>query len=366
MGLITNPISFVKSVTYHKQKVHNGSAGTVSGMSCHSEESPDVISQISVISSVSSQEILHHQPSPIKSVSKNSCSAGQVKPIKLGHHIFSSGEWKHAKFVNHPTMEMSLSIQTEAYKQFSKKPPVPNTISITAKLDSCAQSCLWSLRGFLRAGFNESDLIPVTLSLSAANHSRIEISGAVFVKLTRTSANGKEVSCSTTVYVSPAANGFFLSLGAMVDLGIVNRQSPLFPYEIKPKNDSADTLLSMQDSTLDKGDVQTVAESCSCPQRGCVQDRPVSLPFAAIPENNTKMKAWLLDMFSSSTFNTCSHQLLPAMEGPPIKIHMDEDAKPRAFHTPATIPLHWQEQVHSDLLRDEALGVIEKVPYGDQ
>jgi hypothetical protein len=28
-------------------------------------------------------------------------------------------------------------------------------------------------------------------------------------------------------------------------------------------------------------------------------------------------------------------------------------------------PLHWQQQVHEDLLRDEALGVIERVPYGE-
>ena len=52
------------------------------------------------------------------------------------------------------------------------------------------------------------------------------------------------------------------------------------------------------------------------------------------------------------------------MKGPPIKIHVDESAKPKACHTAAAIPLHWQDKVHSDLLRDEALGVIEKVPYG--
>ena len=53
------------------------------------------------------------------------------------------------------------------------------------------------------------------------------------------------------------------------------------------------------------------------------------------------------------------------MTGPPIEIHIEEDAKPKACHTAAPIPLHWQEQVHKDLIRDEALGVIEKVPYGE-
>jgi hypothetical protein len=46
-------------------------------------------------------------------------------------------------------------------------------------------------------------------------------------------------------------------------------------------------------------------------------------------------------------------------------MHVDATATPKACHTPANIPLHWQQQVHDDLLRDEALGVIERVPYGE-
>ena len=53
------------------------------------------------------------------------------------------------------------------------------------------------------------------------------------------------------------------------------------------------------------------------------------------------------------------------MTGPPLEIHIDKDAKPKACHTAAPIPLHWQDQVYKDLIRDEALRVIEKVPYGE-
>ena len=53
------------------------------------------------------------------------------------------------------------------------------------------------------------------------------------------------------------------------------------------------------------------------------------------------------------------------MSGPPVTIHIDENAKPHAFHKATPVPLHWQEKVKADLLRDEALGVIEKVPYGE-
>ena len=39
---------------------------------------------------------------------------------------------------------------------------------------------------------------------------------------------------------------------------------------------------------------------------------------------------------------------------------------PRTVHTAPPVPIHWQEQVLSDLKRDEALGVIERIPYGEQ
>ena len=85
----------------------------------------------------------------------------------------------------------------------------------------------------------------------------------------------------------------------------------------------------------------------------------------AVSEEINRMKTWLLERYASSTFNTCPHRPLHCMAGPPIEIHVSPSAKPRAFHTPASIPLHWQQQVHADLLRDEALGILEKVPHGE-
>ena len=53
------------------------------------------------------------------------------------------------------------------------------------------------------------------------------------------------------------------------------------------------------------------------------------------------------------------------MAGPPVEIHVYPTATPKACHTPANIPIHWQQKVYEDLLRDEALGVVERVPYGE-
>ena len=46
------------------------------------------------------------------------------------------------------------------------------------------------------------------------------------------------------------------------------------------------------------------------------------------------------------------------MSVPPLEFHLQDNAKPRAFHTPAHVPIHWQKQVEADLIRDEKIGVL--------
>ena len=53
------------------------------------------------------------------------------------------------------------------------------------------------------------------------------------------------------------------------------------------------------------------------------------------------------------------------MSGPSIEIHLENAAKPRAYHTQAHVPIHWQKQVEADLIRDEKLGVLECVPLDE-
>ena len=93
--------------------------------------------------------------------------------------------------------------------------------------------------------------------------------------------------------------------------------------------------------------------------------RPSKLPYDAKFENVELMKQWLFEYFESCTFNECKHQILPNMEGPPIRLHCDPNATFVNFTTPATCALHWQPQVKSDLDTDEKIGVLEKLPYGE-
>ena len=105
--------------------------------------------------------------------------------------------------------------------------------------------------------------------------------------------------------------------------------------------------------------------TCSCPRRRKPPPKPSTLPYPATDENRERLEKWLLQYYASSTFNTCEHQPLPMMEGPPLHLMVDPDAQPVAFHTPIPVPIHWQGEVKAGLAQDVRLGVIEPVPVGE-
>ena len=41
-----------------------------------------------------------------------------------------------------------------------------------------------------------------------------------------------------------------------------------------------------------------------------------------------------------STFSICPPKPLNQMSGPPLEIHLEDNAKPHAVHTPAHVPIH--------------------------
>ena len=105
--------------------------------------------------------------------------------------------------------------------------------------------------------------------------------------------------------------------------------------------------------------------TCECPRRQLPPTPPKHLPFPATKDNCAKLQNYLLDYYKSSTFNTCQHQPLPMMSGPPLRLMVDPDAKPVAYHTPVPVALHWMEDMKAGLEQDVHLGVIEKVLVGE-
>ena len=164
----------------------------------------------------------------------------------------------------------------------------------------------------------------------------------------------------------------YLSYDSMLSLGILANDFPSFDDKSRrgEGNDSSTPrnppcINATREINSGCGAPGTPSDApCSCPQRAAAPPRPSALPFPPTSENNERMEAWLRDRYASSMFNTCPHRALPCMEGPPVEIHVDPSADPKACHTPANVPLHWQKRVYEDLLRDEALS-SERVPYGE-
>ncbi|XP_048576277.1 uncharacterized protein LOC125557593 [Nematostella vectensis] len=300
------------------------------------------------------------------------------RPVRLDHHIFSKGEWKRARFRDHPRLPITISLARKGRHRKETADTTPDIqAAVSAIADTGAQSDLWSLADFLACGFSREELQPIRPSLTAANNSPISIEGAFFAKLSATSYSGQSTTSFSMVYVSSSVRDMYLSYDSLLNLDLLphcfprpddvteasNERQPASQNKTRPNYTSPTTNAAR---IVNEGCTKPASEhdvTCSCPQRETTPPRPSELPFPCTPANNTKMKAWLLNRYSSSTFNTCPHRALPCMEGPPL--HVDATAKPTACHTPANIPLHWQKRVYEDLLRDEALGVVERVPYGE-
>ena len=213
----------------------------------------------------------------------NACTA----PLLFSHQIFDGVEWKVSTFRDHPQVQFQLTSEQDG-----------QSTTVNAIADSGAQSNLWGLKDFEQCGFGKHLLRPVSVSISAANNQLMNIAGSFACVFEGMSPEGRSVSCKSIVYVSDAVAGFFLSYDTMLDLSIIDEKFPQIgtckphvPIQDKASVYSSSVLRLLYSGCSDPHDESS---TCDCPQRTAVPDRPSSLPFKAVPENNDKMRTWLL------------------------------------------------------------------------
>ena len=93
-----------------------------------------------------------------------------------------------------------------------------------------------------------------------------------------------------------------------------------------------------------------------------VPKRPLKIPYPPTDGNVARLKEYLVNSFET-VFNRT--RPFREMNCKPAHIHLKRDAVPFATHVPIPVPIHWKEQVKSDLDRDVEDGIIEKVPVGE-
>ena len=247
----------------------------------------------------------------------------------------------------HPTLRLQITTDAADYEYFGASRPQVKPSFATAVTDTGAQSCLRSLHDFYRCGFHDSDLLPVTRTMLAANREEIEIRGAILVRLSGTDTSGAKYTAPVIAYVSPDTQKLYLSREALVQLCVIPKDFPRVG------------------AVTETCPVEDHQSECQHLPRTLPPGRPDKLPFLPTPENIPKMKQWLLDRYASSTFNDCKHQPLQGMTGPELALHVASDAPLKVVHTPALVPLNWKDEIKCQLDEDVAMGVLEKVPHGE-
>ncbi|RUS74671.1 hypothetical protein EGW08_017577 [Elysia chlorotica] len=279
--------------------------------------------------------------------------------VSLDHHVYNEfcRAWEKRASDPQPFVNVTIQAVPSDAQSLGFTPTVSRatpSILFSAMADTGCQSCLAGLKLLSRMGLGQRDLLPVNMKMTAANSGAIDIIGALPLRISGTSPTNTKLETFQMVYFTSATDKLFLSKQACIALGMI---SPSFPT-IGETN-----TLHSTDSEINPNTPVT-EQVCKCPRRQPPPPCPTTLPFPATEENVDELEKWLLKYYEASTFNVCEHQLLPKMSGPPIRLMINPDAQPVAYHTPIPIPVHWQDEVKAGLDQDVRIGVIEPVPIG--
>ena len=292
---------------------------------------------------------------------------------KVPHMLYDQLKWVKQNPPRHPTINLSVTVSVCGYQENGYRPP-PATrrrdTDMCCLADTGCQACCMGLTQLHALGLTRNDLLLPVLNLRAANTTGINIIGVVYIMITGYDRHGKRWRTHQMVYVSEDVEQLILSNEACAQLGMISSNFP----EVGSHNAGEvlssgaevqdGVLANVPDMVLPGEDMDLTPCSpnpdgtCSCPRR-----EPPPAPPHYNPElSPSQLKSLILQHYGASAFNRCTRQTLPMMKGDPMPIIIKAGTKPSAAHTPITVPLHWEEQVKSDLDRDCALGVLEKVP----
>ena len=266
-----------------------------------------------------------------------------LRTLRLTHHLYDDmcDKWTKRASSPQPYINLTLTNEREDYKALGfdllKR---PRAVSLPVMADTGCQSCLIGIEVTQQMGLSTKDFIRVSMKMKAANNEGIRILGAVVIRFAGNSGT-RRLETRQIAYVTDTSDRIFLSRAACVDLGMISDKFP----------------------TIGEVNVAT-SELCDCPRRAEPPAKPTTLPMPATEANRAATEKHLLKIYAQSIFNTCTHQPLPRMTGPPLRLMLDEDATPIAHHTPVPVAIHWQDEVKAGLDQDVRLGVLEEVPVG--
>ena len=265
--------------------------------------------------------------------------------------------WKDKRM---KSMQVGVTLDREQYQELAGvmapgedcKNPVAKEPGVA---DTGASVCCSGTDMLQAMGVSKTDLLETDVCLYAADRKKLNIIGVLPVLVSsRRVGTGEVVETRQLLYIVEELGKLYLSREALQALGSIPSCFPEVPAQHLSVMEYAEEI------TAKIAELETKAP-CGCPVRSAPPEA-ISLPCPATEENRGRLKEFLVSSFRSSTFNTCEHQPLPLMHGPPLEFKLKEGAEPFAIYSPAKVPAHWYDKVEADLKRDVALGVLEEVP----
>ena len=261
---------------------------------------------------------------------------------------------------NHEEMSEWVALTYKIEKLSSTTPVDQESIADTGATVVCG-----GLEMMRRLGLREKQLLPTYMTLFTADKKSLTVIGTVPVFIRAKCMDGSISTHRDMLYIVRELSTIFLSQDALAGLGVINKEFPQVQSSLI-KGWVAGVQGSNVDTAIDQpcmrpDNYKGKIADCGCPVRE-LPPEPPAMPCPATEENREQLMQFLKDTYRSSTFNTCQHQPLPMMHGPPMELFVKEDVRPHQVYKPAAVPVHWEAKVKADLDRDVALGVLEMVP----
>ena len=224
--------------------------------------------------------------------------------------------------------------------------PIRNVYGKHSKLmyifpDSGATICIAGTKHMNDLNISVDELKACTKRIVAVGGTPLKCKGWLPVKF--------EVDNITTeqpLYICEQVDRIYFSKQGCIDTNIIPAS---FPYPMKED--------SQHVRALDQTECKPEPTKRENPP-----PRPATLPYPPKPENIKKLQNYIVDKFSSTTFNNAAP--FPQMATVPAHIHLKQNAIPYARHSPIPVPHHWKAEVKCSLDRDVERGIIEQVPIG--
>lgn len=263
-----------------------------------------------------------------------------VNALQLAHIIYDSS----TDTFTSPTKEVQEI--PALLTPFNRDTQYNNTASqLKIFPDSGATVCIAGTNHLKILGTRMDFLIPTNKSVTAVGGTKLTCHGWIPVKFNI----GKHVT-KQPLYICDKVDRIYFSRKGCTETKILPKTFP-FPMDSNPGEVCA---------------INSATESNSGTNLQTIPPRPEKIPFPPTEEHIPHLEKYLLEKFEATAFNR-SATPFPTMSGrqPPAHIHVLDNAKPRAYHTPIPVPLHLRDGVKKQLDEDVLRGIIAPVPANE-